>query len=737
MPSSADSTPLLERARAGFAPIELPAAIKEAALGHLEEWVAEDKFAGILPASAAPYLPVLSWLADAEKFDLLLDSFYQVMPFGTGGRRGPVGLGPNRINPYTIASSVQGHVEYLRTRLGDEDLRVVVAYDVREYNDLRGIYPEGLANPVMGMSSKDFAHIAASVYAAAGVTVFMLPDEPADFISTPELSFLIRRFGAHGGLNVSASHNHPDDNGGKFYNDKGGQEIPPYDEEMVKIVETITSVESIDYAEALAEGKIRPIEGVDREAYVQTNLRLATRDAAGSATFVFTGLHGTGVTTVCKCLEAMGYAEGEKLHIEPTQREYRGDFANVKFRTPNPEVPLSMERAVALAKDVGGDVVLATDPDADRLGAFVEHDGAYVFLNGNELAIVTARYRLETLKARGELSDRALVIKTQVTSELLSRMAEALGAQVIGDLLVGFKYIGNILDHLDRTGRFGDVEASLDDFVIGCEESHGLLLTGEIRDKDAAGAAVVLADLMSDLKEKGSDVYAYLIEAYKKYGYHRNFLRSTIMQGAAGAAKIREIQQALRDNPPAEVDGRKVLDVIDYWDEERFGPFVSETDRSSRNLIGYRLEGQLRAIIRPSGTEPKNKIYLERREEPIGEGASDEEFTAMKERVDAEVEAFSNEFLASMLGIIGVKLPGYALAISDLVTLENKQDFAERVVPGLEKRAAEGMGATELGAWFDGAIAGYGPDARLLVELGVKVYLGDGDAPDAVRAVLG
>ncbi|MEO1087771.1 MAG: phospho-sugar mutase, partial [Acidobacteriota bacterium] len=203
--------------------MDLKPELRAAALSALEAWLDDNRFDGLLPDP--DYRPLLERLIADKRWDFLLDSFYQTIPFGTGGRRGPVGVGPNRINPFTIGSSVQGHVEYLRQHMPEgEELKVVVAYDVRKFEDLRGAYPEKALNPLHGLTSKDLAQIAASVYCAAGVKVYMLPDEPADFISTPELSFLIRRYKAHGGLNTSASHNHPDDNGGKFYNGEGGQE---------------------------------------------------------------------------------------------------------------------------------------------------------------------------------------------------------------------------------------------------------------------------------------------------------------------------------------------------------------------------------------------------------------------------------------------------------------------------------------------------------------------------------
>ena len=719
---------LLDQARSGFARLEVPDGIKQSALDHLANWLAQDKFEGLCAADSPSYRPLLTWTITGEKFALLLDSFYHVMPFGTGGRRGPVGIGPNRINPYTMASSVQGHVEYLKQRFGeDSELAVVVAYDVRRYNDLRQLYPPNIGNPLLGLSSKDFAHIATSVYCAAGVKVYMLEDSRDDYISTPELSFLIRHYGADGGLNVSASHNHPDDNGGKFYNDRGGQEIPPHDEQLVRIVEAIPAVQSIPYKEALASRLVRPIASADRQAYLDLNTGLRLHSTAGAAKIVFTPLHGTGRNTVGVCLRAMGFEEGEQFFTVESQREYRGDFANVKFRTPNPEVPESLEAGIELAKQVNADIVLATDPDADRLGAAVPWQGDYVFVNGNELAALVTRYRLESLRRAGKLPVRPVVVKTQVTTELMARIAESFGAQVIGDLLVGFKYVGDVLDQLERTGSFGSVQAGLDDFVVAAEESHGLLVTPEVRDKDASGAAVVLAELASELREKGSSIYEYLTDTYKRYGYHRSLLRSTIMQGAAGTAAIRRIQQELRTSTLSDIAGLQVISVNDYWDTTKYGEFKSETDRSARNFLTFHFEDGLKVSIRPSGTEPKNKVYIEKPSEPLGPDASDVLFWELRRKVDAEVEEFSSVFMRFMLGIIGVELPDYAYEISDLVPLEKKRHFGESFIPEFESRAqvilrakgSEGL----VSDWVDSQLSSYGPDARLLVARAFRTYL--------------
>ena len=264
-----------------------------------------------------------------------------------------------------------------------------------------------------------------------------------------------------------------------------------------------------------------------------------------------------------------------------------------------------------------------------------------------------------------------------------------------------------------------------------------MLLTPHIRDKDAAGAAVVLAELTSDLKEQGRTLYDYLVETYKRYGYYRNSLRSTIMQGAAGTAAMRAIQNELRANPPSEIGGLRVVSVLDYWDEETFGPFLSETDRGARNLISLTFEGGLRTIVRPSGTEPKNKVYIEKGAEPIGVGASEEEFEQMRQRVDQEVIDFSNAFMKSMLALIDVALPDYAMEISDLVSLENKRRFVESFVPGFEERTgavqAGDLDETALNGWIDAELGGYGPDARLLVARGLRAYLESTGGDEAIR----
>ncbi len=722
---SSDKSQLLAAAQRGIQSTDLPPDIKSSAVTNLQDWLATNKFAGLVEPS--DYTAILGWMIEQGNFDLLVDSFYQMIPFGTGGRRGPVGIGPNRINPYTVASSVQGHVEYLHERLGaDTDIRVVIAYDVRRFHNLRGTYPDELAGPIMGLSSADLARTAASVYTAAGVTVYALPSTARDFVSTPELSFLIRYLGAHGGVNVSASHNHPDDNGSKFYNGEGGQEIPPDDQALATIVERVRAIRIASTDQAGASGLVKDIPDEAREGFLAMNLRLPVRDGAGPARFVFTSLHGTGINTVGTCLERMGYAKNRQLFFVEKQCEYWSDFRHVTFRSPNPEVPETLRMGIERAGEVDADLLLATDPDADRLGGAARDGDNYRFLTGNEIAAILTRHRLESLEAAGRLPGRPLAIKTEVTTDLLRKLVEAKGGVVIGDLLVGFKYIAAVLGSLERTGRFRDVTANIDDFVLAAEESHGFMLTSEVRDKDAAGAAVVLAELTSELRSRGESVYDYLVDTYKRYGYHGNIVRSTVMQGAEGSANIRKIQQLLRDQPPAELGGREVVNINDYWDESRHGAFLSDTDRSSRNLISYSIKGGIKVTIRPSGTEPKNKVYVELAAAPLGAGATRSEFEQHRQKIDNEVKDFSNRFLSRMLSLIGVRVPEYAFEISDLVALPSKVDFCRRFLPEFAIRAdsalAGGTNEAAVTVWVEETLRPYGPDAPALVRRAFEAY---------------
>jgi len=721
---------ILPEVRAGFAALSVSEATRAAAERHFAAWLTEPEYEA--------YRPLLEHLAAARAFPLLLDCFYQVLPFGTGGRRGPVGPGPNRFNPTTLATSVAGHVEFLREQFAGQRLQVVIGYDSRSYHDVRGLYPRELLGPLAGLTSRGFAELAARVYLAAGIEVALSPR----IMATPELSFAIRELKAQGGLVISASHNPPDDNGGKFYDHRGGQAVPPEDQAMV---DRVAGVRRVATAPDLAGAGTIP-EDVHR-AYLAVNLALRTRPEPGGAIVVLTPLHGTGMTTAGDVLRAAGFDPA----VPAGQDEPDGRFPTVPFGVANPEVPESMQLAVEEGRRRHADLVLATDPDADRIGAVVpDPKGGERFLNGNEIGALVVDEVLRERRRLGTLPPNPIVIKTEVTSELVARVARAGGARVIGDLLVGFKYVAAVLDQLERTGRYRDLEGRATDFVAGVEESHGVLLTPAIRDKDAAGPALVLAEMAARRREAGESIPAALDDLHRRHGYVANRLTSMVMRGAAGKEAIDRIQNELRRSPPRALGRFAVARMIDHWDEgpgARFGPILSETDRASRNVLVFQLEDGARAIIRPSGTEPKNKTYIEVAGEPLAPG---EDLAAVRAMIDARAQEIEEALVAHCLGILGIQLPAYALRISGLVALDDKVDFATRFLPELTARARAplaagdpGPAAAELGRWIDTRLQRYGKDPRLLTREAFAAYLeedaakGKGDAERArLRALM-
>jgi phosphoglucomutase/phosphomannomutase len=628
----------------GFQTIDAAPALKEQALKFLRQWLTDPDF--------APYRPQLEWLIDTQQWAGLLDRFYQILAFGTGGRRGPVGIGPNRMNRWTLGASVQGHCEYLRERFpGAGPLRVVLGYDVRRFEDVRRQYNPALPNPVLHLTSKDLAHHAAGVYAANGLRVHILPDTSSRYLATPELSYTIRSLNAHGGLNISASHNPPDDNGGKFYDERGGQPVPPDDQIMADLVEQVTAIKVLPWNDTRRGGLVSWLDDTPHRAYIDLIRRQALVPAPrfDEIKIVFTPLHGVGSTTALEALVAEGF------RVTPVEEQMTPDglFPNVT-QTPNPEVPASMDRAVALAQQIGADLVLATDPDADRLGGMIpdhsplttHHSPAWRFLTGNEIAALLTHFKLAQLARRGEMPSSPIVVTTEVTTKLVTRIARHFKAQVVDNLLVGFKYIADVLWHLERTGAYEDVRGTPDDFVLGCEESHGILVTPQIRDKDAAGAALLLAELALDEKRHGRSVLDYLDTLYRRFGYFKTELLPIIMTGVLGKQNMARMLDRLRASPPAEVGGLPVTGFEDLRDERgRMGPFKGETDRAARNFLLFRFGDRGRIALRPSGTEPKAKAYVEVWSPPAPGGVSADAWQRMCGDVDALAKRLAEDFL--------------------------------------------------------------------------------------------
>jgi phosphoglucomutase/phosphomannomutase len=628
----------LQQASAGFQTIDADHAYKEQAAKNLGRWLREPEFAG--------YRPQLEWLIDQQKWASLLDRFYQIMPFGTGGRRGLVGIGPNRMNPWTLGASVQGHCEYLKERFPDAaKISVALAYDVRGFADQKKNYNAALPNPVLYLTSMRFAQYAACVYAGNGIHAHILPDNSPRYLATPELSFTIRHLQAHGGLNISASHNPPDDNGGKFYDERGGQPVPPDDQIMADLVDQVTTIKQMEWMDAVRAGKIHFLDDVPHKAYIELCRKqsLVKPPRFDEIQVVFTPLHGVGSMTAMEVLTAQGF------RIRPVEEQMAPDprFTNVT-QTPNPEVPASMDRAEALARSIKADLVIATDPDADRVGAMASDDsGSIRFITGNQLGALLTHFKLSKLTENGTMPRRPIIVKTLVTTNLVARIARHFKAQLVENLLVGFKYIAEVLHQLETTGAYEEIEGTADDYVFGCEESHGYLTTPHLRDKDSGGASLLLAEMALDRKRAGSSVVAYLHQIEKQFGYFKNDVRNIVMPGIEGKTLMARMLDRLRKSPPAKIGDLAVTKFEDLQDESGWmGPFKGATDKAARNFLIFHLGDSARIALRPSGTEPKAKAYVEACCGPCPHGMSDADWQKRCADVDALADRVADAFMA-------------------------------------------------------------------------------------------
>lgn len=631
---------------------------------------------------------ILARLAeDDARLPLLFDAFWQTLPFGTGGRRGRVGYGSNRMNPANTAMTVQGHCDFLRRQFPDRrDLAVVVANDVREFHDIAGVYRFlGTAHPLLGVSSRSLAKLACEIYAANGITAYMArPREAAAVLATPELSFLIRKLGAAGGVNLSASHNPPDDNGIKVYDAAGSQPIAPQDQALADAMEQAAAVRRMPFEEGLAQGLIRDLPETLHADYVHAyrDLYAGLRAPDPALPVVYTPLCGCGLTTAGDVLTCLRFP-----FLTPPDQGPDGTFAAIPMKAPNPEVPESTGPACAFADAHGAGVVLSSDPDADRIGLEAKlPDGRWYHFDGNQIAAILAYFlMLDPLGPRR----RGLVIETLVTTKLIGAIVEkAGGCRLIDDLLVGFKYVADLLNTLEAGKPFRGIRGRASDLVLAAEESHGVILLPEIRDKDAAPAVLYLAALYQRLAAEGRTLLDYYVRMLEELGGYDNVNRSIMMRGAEGEARKNRIMAALRAHPPRTLGGQRVRRVVDYWDAKAFGPFVSETDKLPRNVMAFYADTCV-ITVRPSGTEPKLKFYcqiLPDGKPAAGRGAAI--LAELRERAEAMARAVYRDLLALAemdLGEVGLRLP-------DLVELGCKVAFEQETVPRLRA-------ALEAGRW--------------------------------------
>ncbi len=545
---------------------------------NLKNWLSESVY--------GPYQDEIRALITAGDLDELEDAFRVHIAFGTGGIRGKMGVGPNRINLRTIGEAAQGMSLYILNSGGpDGPARgIAIAYDTRNNSDI-------------------FAREVASIAAGNGITAHIF-DSPR---ATPELSFAVRSLGAIAGVVISASHNPPRDNGFKAYWEDGGQVVPPHDGAIIEQVSTITDIKRTPYTEAAANGQIRPMPDDMDTTYIEgTSLRLSdSRDVK----IVFSPLHGVGATSIVPALSRLGFTD---VILVDEQNDFDGNFPTVAGGVANPEDPNAMSLAIDMARIVDADLVIASDPDADRLGcAFPSYEKGWdaepvnLALNGNQIGVLLIHHLLTRLKEANRLPDGGVFAKTIVTTDLSATIARAFGLQVVDNLLVGFKYIAQVVGELDEPSTF----------VFGTEESHGYLATHHIRDKDAASAAMILADCAAAMKAKGSSVREYLDDIYSEFGYYREIQKSVTREGASGSRDIQHIMESLRTAPPAEIAGRQVSAVIDRLAGTTTDPETGEirpVSGESGNVLAFTFTdaGHTRVTARPSGTEPKIKYYV-------------------------------------------------------------------------------------------------------------------------------
>ncbi len=507
----------------------------------------------------------------------LIDSFYKDLEFGTGGLRGIMGPGSNRINKYTIGMATQGLANYLIKSFPNEEIKVAIAHDSRN-------------------NSRFFAETTAAVFSGNGIHVYLFED----LRPTPELSFAIRELGCKSGVVLTASHNPKEYNGYKAYWDDGAQVIAPHDKRIIAEVQAISGVEAVKFNKD--ERKIEALGSALDEKYIDAilNLTLAQDaiDRQSDLKIVFSPIHGTSITLVPEVLERKGF---KNLSIVAEQAEPNGNFPTVVY--PNPEEKEAMTMALNQAKAIDADLVMATDPDADRVGIAAKNkNGEFELLNGNQAAALLIYFLLSKWKENGKLDGNQMIIKTIVTSDLLDRIAENFEVDC-PSTLTGFKFIAALIKALEGKKEF----------IGGGEESYGYMISDFVRDKDAIASCAMLAEMTAWAKDQGLTVFDLLTEIYQKFGFYLEDLISMTKTGKQGAEEIQAMMTGFRSNPPKSIAGSKVVKVCDYQSSEEKDMVRGEIkaiDLPKSNVLQFFLEDGAKISARPSGTEPKIKFYI-------------------------------------------------------------------------------------------------------------------------------
>jgi len=533
--------------------------------------------------------------------DELNEAFHKNLEFGTGGMRGIMGIGTNRINKYTLGKNTQGLSNYLKKSFPNQEIRVAIAHDCRN-------------------NSKTFAKVVADVFAANGIKVFLF----SDLRPTPELSFTVRQLQCQAGIVLTASHNPPEYNGYKVYWQDGGQTVPPEDGDIMKAIETIDFKDiKFNADESLIHYIDKELDNAFAEASIKhVNFGVPEKD---KLKIVFTSLHGTSITMVPEVLKRAGYSN---LHIVEEQATPDGNFPTVK--SPNPEEPEALTIALKKADEIGADIVIGTDPDCDRIGIAVRDlNGKMKLLNGNQTMVMMTDFLLNHESKKG-FKGNEFVASTIVSTPMVRAIANAYGVQY-KEGLTGFKWIAKMIKDFPELR-----------FIGGGEESFGYMVSDFVRDKDAVTATLLACEIAADAKAKGSSFYNELLKAYVKYGFYKEYLISLVKKGISGSEEIAKMMKDLRENPLKSINGEKVTLVEDYQTSKAHNLLtgeVSNIDIPKSNVLIYHTDKGTKIAARPSGTEPKIKFYFSVNA-PLSKV---EDFNAVEKELDSRIKATVEE----------------------------------------------------------------------------------------------
>ncbi|AIN73590.1 phospho-sugar mutase [Flavobacterium psychrophilum] len=505
----------------------------------------------------------------------LEDCFYKNLEFGTGGMRGIMGVGSNRINKYTLGKNTQGLSDYLHKSFPNQEIKVAIAYDCRHNSD-------------------SLAKVVADVFSANGIKVFLF----SDMRPTPELSFAVKYLGCQAGIVLTASHNPPEYNGYKVYWEDGGQLVPPQDKEIIQVID------ALNYDQIKFDANENLIEYIDvkvDDAFINSTIENASFKTLARAKeklkIVFTSLHGTSIKLIPDVLEKAGY---KNVEIVAEQAIPDGNFPTVK--SPNPEEPEALTMAMALADKTNADIVIGTDPDSDRVGVAVRNtQGKMVLLNGNQSMVVMTNFLLEQWKKQGKITGNEFIGSTIVSTPMMLELASAYGIECkVG--LTGFKWIAKFIKDFPNQK-----------FIGGGEESFGFMVGDAVRDKDAVAATLLVCEMAAQAKENGSSLYEELLKLYVDFGFYKEHLISITKKGIEGANEIKQMMVNLRENPLKEINGERVVFIEDYQNLTAKNIFTNEIETLNipkSNVLIYYLEDGSKICARPSGTEPKIKFYF-------------------------------------------------------------------------------------------------------------------------------